>query len=108
MNTYSLGGDGSRWWWTPTGLGAAAAAAVAAILVLPAVAHQAPAVPPERDTTVVVPPTNTERPCFMWRAPRGTGWDGFQPTCPDGRGTSAPLEPEPRPGIPREGLDFGP
>lgn len=101
MNNYSLGTDGNRWWWAPTGLGAAGAAAVAAILILPAVAYDAPA-DPVRDSTVVVPPV-TERPCFVWRAPQGPGWDGFQPTCPLPP-TSAPT---PQSQVIRPGLDSG-
>jgi hypothetical protein len=103
MNNYSLGAEGSRWWWAPTGLGAAGAAAVAAILILPAVAYDAPA-EPVRDSTVVVPPV-TERPCFMWRAPQGPGWDGFRPTCPLDTDTH---KPAPAPDTGRPGLDYGP
>jgi hypothetical protein len=104
MNNYALDAEGSRWWWTPTGLGAAVAAAVAAILIVPAVAYDAP-VEPVKGSTLVEPPV-TERPCFMWRAPRGSGWDGF-PTCPKPlHETSAPT-PQP-PGATRPGLDSGP
>lgn len=107
MNSHSLAADGTRWWWIPAAAGAAGASVIAVVLVVPATGADTPPTPAPA-STVVVPPTDAERPCFMWRAPRGGGWDGFQPTCPDGRGTSGSLEPDQGPGVARRGLDFGP
>jgi hypothetical protein len=107
MSSTSLAADGNRWWWTPAAAGAAVASVIAAVFVVPAIGTDAPPAPVPA-STVVVPPTDAERPCFMWRASRGGGWDGFQPTCPQGRWTSAPQAPEPRPGATRRGLDYAP
>lgn len=108
MNSNSPEAGGDRWWWIPAAAGAAVASVIAAVFVVPATGADAPPAPVPT-STIVVPPTDAERPCYMWRAPRdGSSWDGFQPTCPNGRGTSAPLEPEPRLGVPRTDLDYGP
>ena len=106
MNSHSLAADGNRWWWTPAAAGAAVGSVIAAVFVLPATGADAPAAP-EPAGTVVIPPTDADRPCFTLRAPRGTGWDGYQPTCPDGRGTSTPSTSDPYPGVTRTGMDSG-
>jgi hypothetical protein len=107
MDTNSLAADGNRWWWIPAAAGAAVAGVIAAVLMVPATGAETPTVPGP-PSTIVVPPTDAERPCYMWREPRGGGWDGYQPTCPHGRGTSATPAPEPRPGVIRMDLDYGP
>ena len=107
MGSNSLAADGNRWFWIPAAAGAAVASVIVAVFVVPATGADAPASPVPA-STVVVPPTDAERPCFMWRAPRETGWDGYQPTCPDGRGTSTSSAPDPHAGVTRTGLDSGP
>ena len=107
MNSNSLAADGHRWLFIPAAAGAAVASVIAAVFVVPATGADPPPAPAPA-STVFVPPADAERPCFMWRAPRGTGWDGYQPTCPDGRGTSASPAPEPSPDVTRPGLDSGP
>jgi hypothetical protein len=106
MNRYALSSDSRRWWWPSATAGTIGVAAVTALFVLPASGGQAMPVEKTRyqaPTTVYSGSVSqSQRPCFTWRALWNQALDGPEPTCP--------LDTEawdPR-GVHRTGMDYLP
>jgi hypothetical protein len=88
MNSYSLGSDSPKWWWTSAAAGAIGAAALGAILVLPASgsAVRLQDSPDPAPPAVVLPSDDARghaRQCFMWQSRWNDTLNGPQPVCHD-------------------------